>query len=248
MQPGFRVRRGARDDRAEFSIKSFPRTVEESLDMNRRPGASEHTGDAADTTDPSVRLAGATEAGGNSATLTGMLVADAVRTSDSLAVVPASPPIAVARLRGRPVRRELASRTDYFHLIPGRMRIQVPELRRSQATAEQLEAVLAGLEGVVCAQANPLTANLLVHFDASRIGADEIVDRILDLGLLRPGAARRESRPRSTRGVQCPSCGERFTPQRSEPFGREDLARGLLGWIASNALEFALKRAVLALL
>ena len=56
-------------------------------------------------------------------------------------------------------------RTGYYHILDGRIRMQVPEMKGSPAMAEALESQLAKLNGVAHVQANPRTGYVLVLFD-----------------------------------------------------------------------------------
>lgn len=52
-----------------------------------------------------------------------------------------------------------------FHLIPGRLRLVVPNLKRNNLLARHLNDCLAALPGVKSAWANPSTGRALVYFD-----------------------------------------------------------------------------------
>jgi cation transport ATPase len=56
---------------------------------------------------------------------------------------------------------------EIVHQIPGRVRFRQEGLRGNPALARQVEHALATVHGVIDAQATPLTAGLLVHFDPS---------------------------------------------------------------------------------
>lgn len=51
---------------------------------------------------------------------------------------------------------------------PGRVRLRVPALRRQEAVAAQIAAILSEMAGVRHAEANPLTASVLVLCDRDR--------------------------------------------------------------------------------
>lgn len=56
--------------------------------------------------------------------------------------------------------------------VPGRLRIRMPGLYRSQAEKERIEARLATCDAVISAYANPLTARVLILFKLSASPAD----------------------------------------------------------------------------
>lgn len=52
----------------------------------------------------------------------------------------------------------------YWHALEGRLRIKVPEIKRSHEKARQVEDLIGSLDGVLSVTANPTTANVLVLF------------------------------------------------------------------------------------
>jgi hypothetical protein len=52
--------------------------------------------------------------------------------------------------------------------IPGRLRVHLPRWRGEDT--ERIEGPLGRLPGVVAVQANPLTGNVLIHFDPEQTG------------------------------------------------------------------------------
>jgi hypothetical protein len=76
----------------------------------------------------------------------------------------------------------------YCHILPGRLRLRLPGLKRSRDRAEQLAAIARQVPGVTGATANPRTGSLLVLFDPARTGCALILDRLracgeIDIGL-----------------------------------------------------------------
>lgn len=76
---------------------------------------------------------------------------------------------------------------EYVHAIDGRLRIKVPELKRSPARARQFEDRFAGLEGIHEVRANPVTGNVLFLYDPERILDREIVGALISAGYLGMG-------------------------------------------------------------
>src|SRR4051794_37197486 len=74
---------------------------------------------------------------------------------------------------------------DYIHSIPGRLRVKVPEVKRSPEAAMRVQRRLSELEAVREVRANPLTGNVLVLYDRGGTGPDRIIEAIRAPGYLR---------------------------------------------------------------
>lgn len=74
--------------------------------------------------------------------------------------------------------------TAYFHAIDGRIRIHVPEVKKSGVTARQTTARLMGFDGIVNVNANPVTGNVLINYDTGRISEGEVFQVLRDSGYL----------------------------------------------------------------
>lgn len=77
--------------------------------------------------------------------------------------------------------------TAYLHALEGRLRINVPGVKGSPRTASDVEGLLASLQGVDAAEANPRTGNVLVLYDPSRLTQGELIESLQDAGLFRGG-------------------------------------------------------------
>ncbi|HHW74102.1 MAG TPA: hypothetical protein GX744_02475, partial [Firmicutes bacterium] len=55
-----------------------------------------------------------------------------------------------------------------FHLIPGRLRIGIPGLRKNQELANLIAHRLAKFPGVRLSYANPITGQVLLNFDPAK--------------------------------------------------------------------------------
>jgi len=75
--------------------------------------------------------------------------------------------------------------SSYLHVMEGRLRVKVPEMKRSVSKALHIEEVIKGLEGVISATANPTTGNVLVFFDPEQLTHSEILLELKKEGYLR---------------------------------------------------------------
>jgi Ca2+-transporting ATPase len=62
---------------------------------------------------------------------------------------------------------------------PGRLRLKVSGLYRSDKTKSRLERQISGLRSVESVTANPLTGNVLIHFDVSQARLDELLSALV---------------------------------------------------------------------
>lgn len=79
--------------------------------------------------------------------------------------------------------------TSYLHVLDGRLRVKVPEIKRSVQKALHVEGVLASLEGVIRVTANPTTANVLVLFHSHLLTHAEIIQVLRQSDYLRAPAS-----------------------------------------------------------
>lgn len=75
--------------------------------------------------------------------------------------------------------------TSYIHMLEGRLRIKVSEIKGSADKAIELEATIRELEGVTHVKANSVTGNVLVLFDSDETNHYHIIGTLKDLGCLR---------------------------------------------------------------
>lgn len=68
--------------------------------------------------------------------------------------------------------------SSYLHVMDGRLRVKVPETKRSVSKAQQVEQLLRLLPGVTRVTANPTTGNVLVLFDSEQLTHDEILSTL----------------------------------------------------------------------
>lgn len=76
--------------------------------------------------------------------------------------------------------------STYLHLLQGRLRIKIPEVKRAPSNAFKFERSLAQLEGITYIKANPTTGNALILFEPQATDHLEILEAIRRLGWLKP--------------------------------------------------------------
>jgi copper chaperone CopZ len=77
----------------------------------------------------------------------------------------------------------------YLHAIDGRVRIKVPVIKGSAANAARITCALEALVGVQNAKANPTTGNVLVLFDQSVLGQQQIIAKLIEMDCFGPATA-----------------------------------------------------------
>ena len=78
---------------------------------------------------------------------------------------------------------------EYIHAIHGRMRVKVPEVKRSKRFARRIEGWLGSFDGIREVRANPVTGNVLILHDPDRIPAREILGALIAAGYMGMGIA-----------------------------------------------------------
>jgi hypothetical protein len=73
----------------------------------------------------------------------------------------------------------------YVHAIEGRLRIKVPEVKRSPARAREIERRFLAVEGIVEVSANPATGNVLFLYDPEKIGPYALMGALVTAGYMR---------------------------------------------------------------
>jgi hypothetical protein len=71
------------------------------------------------------------------------------------------------------------------HRLPGRFRVQAPELRDNSAALERIERGIGALAGIRTASGNPITGTVLVEYDPQSHDESTLVDRIAQASGLR---------------------------------------------------------------
>ena len=122
--------------------------------------------------------------------------------------------------------------SSYSHVTPGRLRIKIPKVKDSQADAQRVERVLRRINGVKSVRANPLTGNVLVLFDSDALTHKDVVDILVQQGYLK-------RKSNDSRHSQRASLKQIFRP--------EYVGKAVADVVLQTAVEFAVKRALLAL-
>jgi copper chaperone CopZ len=73
----------------------------------------------------------------------------------------------------------------YMHVLDGRLRIKVPEIKRSPEQALQVEAMIEELKGVISVKANPTTGNVLVLYHSHLLSHADLIGALRQSGYLR---------------------------------------------------------------
>ncbi|MFZ5448017.1 MAG: HMA2 domain-containing protein [Thermodesulfobacteriota bacterium] len=84
--------------------------------------------------------------------------------------------------------------TDYLHVLDGRMRIKITEVKGSSAKAEEVTRYLLSSHGIDEVNANPITGNVLILYNAQQISQGGILDLLQDAGYLQKTALVQASR------------------------------------------------------
>jgi hypothetical protein len=111
--------------------------------------------------------------------------------------------------------------TDYLHVLEGRIRIKIPELKGSPEKSQEIKCHLGATPGVNSVQANPITGNALILYNSREISHNDLIVILKEeLGCFQPA-------PVSI-----------ATPQ----------GQGLAGAVARALMESALQTVVMALI
>ena len=113
----------------------------------------------------------------------------------------------------------------YQHVLHGRLRIKVSEVKRQPQQAAEVEQALRQLDGVREVQANPMTGSVLVLFQPELVSPEHIVRTLQSLG--------------------CLSSME--SPASQASFG-QDMSQRLAETVVQSVFEMAMQRVVTALI
>lgn len=73
----------------------------------------------------------------------------------------------------------------YLHVLDGRLRVKIPELKQAQAKAAAVGQAIESLSGVTHVSASTITGSILILFDPQRVHIDEILAALRQIGILR---------------------------------------------------------------
>lgn len=69
----------------------------------------------------------------------------------------------------------------YLHHVPGRMRVKIPLLKNSPATASELQQHLQELDGIEQVLVNTVTGSVLIYYNRDTVGSDQLIQVFKDL-------------------------------------------------------------------
>ncbi len=72
--------------------------------------------------------------------------------------------------------------SGYLHVLEGRLRVRVPQVKRSPEEARELQGKLAALPEFAHVEASPVTGNVLVHYDADELDHGRVIEIIRSTG------------------------------------------------------------------
>ncbi len=81
----------------------------------------------------------------------------------------------------------------YIHDVPGRLRVRIPRLKRSNDTAEAIRRILASIEGIDSTAINTLTGSVVVNYNSKSLNAARILDSLTQNGYFDSIAAERNN-------------------------------------------------------
>jgi hypothetical protein len=84
--------------------------------------------------------------------------------------------------------------SPYLHILDGRLRIKLPQVKGAPQRALTVEQLLLGLDGVTDVTANPITGNVLVLFTSAVIDQHGIIAALQKTGYLRDDHAAAQGR------------------------------------------------------
>lgn len=73
--------------------------------------------------------------------------------------------------------------SNTYHVVPGRLRVRSPKLKKSQRAALSLQKLPQRMAGVTEVTVNPVTGSALFLFDPDRTGAGQILQELAALDL-----------------------------------------------------------------
>ncbi len=63
----------------------------------------------------------------------------------------------------------------YLHEVPGRLRIQIPALKRSPRRGQEVQDLLEDFSGIKSTSVNTVTGSVIVHFDPEIVNSGAIL-------------------------------------------------------------------------
>jgi hypothetical protein len=72
----------------------------------------------------------------------------------------------------------------YVHELPGRLRINIPSLKRNSAKLRKLQNFLEDFSGVDSTAANEITGSVVINYDQKHISSQQILRYLVQEGYL----------------------------------------------------------------
>ncbi len=72
--------------------------------------------------------------------------------------------------------------SHYVHIVPGRMRVKIPLVKRKRESAEHIEQLVRQFRGIKSCSVNVITGSILILYDPETINSDVILDRFENEG------------------------------------------------------------------
>jgi hypothetical protein len=135
--------------------------------------------------------------------------------------------------------------STYIRRTPGRLRTNFPQLKNNPGQAEAAEAAIRQIAGVVSVKASTFTGNLFIHYDASCIGVNMLLESVqhtkqrLGLTHIAPRPPRPVYVPRRSLATPAPEVSRAST---------DKLNHMLLGLLIEKCIEHSAITVVAALL
>ena len=112
----------------------------------------------------------------------------------------------------------MSASASYLHAISGRIRIKIATVRGAAEEARRLEDQLAVHTGVLLVRANPVTGNVLIHYDPTATREREIIRALRRLGWLKRGQGNRAALEMAHPGELASLCAEKAVTVGLEMF------------------------------
>ena len=73
----------------------------------------------------------------------------------------------------------------YVDHVPGRLRVQIPALKKNVSKARQLELYLNGVHGVLKSEVSIVTGSIVIKYDVGLASSTAILNSLRDEGFIR---------------------------------------------------------------
>jgi hypothetical protein len=80
---------------------------------------------------------------------------------------------------------EVIGMAHYVHHVPGRLRVQIPALKKNVSKARQLELYLNGMHGVLKSEVSIVTGSIVIKYDGGLVSSTTILNSLHDEGFIR---------------------------------------------------------------